>query len=158
MKKIVTLAEAVVIRNVAKQRKQKVVFTNGCFDIIHAGHIYNLRMAKLHGDLLFVGLNSDSSVKLIKTFNRPIVSDTYRAEVLSAIDVVDHIVIFYDATPLKIINALIPDVLVKGGDWKTENIVGRRAVEENGGKIVTLEPFIGVSTTKIIETILERYK
>lgn len=158
MEKLVTLSEAVIIRKEAKRRGKKVVFTNGCFDILHAGHIYLLRLAKLHGDILIVGLNSDASVRIIKGEKRPIISETYRSEVLSSLKFVDYIVLFYDATPIKLINAIVPDVLIKGGDWKVENIVGRNIVEEFGGKVVTLEPFSGISTTKIIETIIERYK
>ncbi len=140
-----------------KAKKKKIVFTNGCFDILHFGHVKYLEQAKQKGDILVVGLNSDSSVKKLKGANRPIFNQPARAEVLSALKSVDYVTIFNDLTPLKVIKALKPDILVKGGDWKTDRIVGKDFVELCGGEVVTI-PFIkGYSTRSTIETILKKY-
>jgi rfaE bifunctional protein nucleotidyltransferase chain/domain len=157
MKKIVNTYELKRIREGVKGEGKKVVFTNGCFDIFHRGHIDYLEKAKKLGDILIVGLNSDESVKKIKGEKRPIVPQDDRALVLSALGCVDYVCIFDQETPEELIKKLIPDVLVKGGDWEKENIVGRKIVEENGGKVLTIPEVEGRSTQKIIQTIINRY-
>ncbi|NQV17647.1 MAG: D-glycero-beta-D-manno-heptose 1-phosphate adenylyltransferase [Armatimonadetes bacterium] len=133
---------------------KKIVFTNGCFDILHAGHIQYLREAKNLGDILIIGLNSDKSTKLIKGKNRPINTELNRATVLAALEFVDYIVIFEEDTPFNLINLIKPDILVKGGDWKENEIIGSDIVKENHGKIISLSYKPGISTTGIIDKIL----
>jgi rfaE bifunctional protein nucleotidyltransferase chain/domain len=151
------ISELVGIRKALKQKMEKVVFTNGCFDIIHAGHVDYLSKAKACGDILIVGLNSDSSVREIKGKNRPIVSENERAFILSQLKPVDYVVLFNEPTPLQLIEQLIPDVLVKGADWAKENIVGREIVESNGGEVITINFITDQSTTNIIERVLATY-
>ena len=127
---------------------KKIVFTNGCFDLLHAGHVRYLKEAKRYGDILLVGLNADKSVGSIKK-NRPIVPEQERAEVLSSLAMVDYVVIFDELTPWELINALRPDVLVKGGDWKREDIVGSDLVKE----VYSLPYHKGLSTSGIIQKI-----
>lgn len=129
----------------------KIVFTNGCFDILHAGHVHLLVECKNFGDRLIVGLNSDSSVKKLKGKSRPINSEQSRATLLSAVEFVDAVIIFGEDTPEKLIQALSPNVLVKGGDWKKEEIVGSHFVLKNGGEVKTVSYLKGFSTTEIIE-------
>ena len=137
---------------------RKVVFTNGCFDIIHTGHVRYLKLAKGYGDVLLVAINSDDSVRNLKGEKRPIMSQAERAEVVAALGMVDYVTVFDEADPHRLIAELMPDVLVKGGDWDVENIVGKGVVETAGGKVFSL-PFIeGASTTGIVERILDRYK
>jgi D-beta-D-heptose 7-phosphate kinase/D-beta-D-heptose 1-phosphate adenosyltransferase len=157
MKKIASLDELNEIRERAKRDGKKVVFTNGCFDILHRGHVDYLEKAKKLGDILIIGLNSDKSVKKIKGEKRPIVPEDDRALVLSSLGCVDYVCIFDQETPEELIKKLIPDVLVKGGDWEKENIVGRKIVEENGGEVVTFPEVKGRSTQNIIQTIIKRY-
>jgi D-beta-D-heptose 7-phosphate kinase/D-beta-D-heptose 1-phosphate adenosyltransferase len=134
-----------------KRKGKKIVFTNGCFDILHVGHVDYLSKAKRLGDVLVVGLNTDSSVKKIKGKDRPINKESDRAMVLSALSFVDYITLFGETTPEKLIMKLRPDILVKGGDWKIEDIVGGAFVRSYGGKIKRI-PFVkGYSTTSIIE-------
>ena len=141
-----------------KQAGKRIVFTNGCFDIIHAGHVRYLKEARNLGDVLVVGLNSDESVRTIKGINRPIVPQGERAEVLSSLRDVDYVVIFNEPDPYNTIAALKPDILVKGGDWRIEDIIGRDIVESCGGKVCTI-PFIeGASSSRIIENIINKYK
>jgi len=140
-----------------KTKKKKIVFTNGCFDILHVGHVRYLRKAKNLGDILIVGLNTDHSVKLIKGENRPIVPQKERAEVLSALEFVDYIIFFNEPDPLRLIAALKPDVLVKGADWSKNLIVGREAVENAGGRVVRLPMVPGASSTQVIEKIIKTY-
>lgn len=155
LKKIGALkAELVRIRAKGK----RVVFTNGCFDIIHAGHVRYLRKARSYGDCLVVGLNSDASVRTIKGAGRPIVPQEERAEVLSALECVDYVVIFDDATPLRLIEAIRPDVLAKGADWAARDIVGGSVVRENGGRIRRVTLVKGRSTTNIIRRIIELHR
>ena len=135
-----------------------MVFTNGCFDIIHRGHIECLKKAKGFGDLLIVGLNSDSSVKKLKGDKRPILPQDDRAEILASLGMVDYVCIFEEETPQKIISALIPDVLVKGGDYRKKKIVGREVVESHGGKVFTVEEVKGKSTKSMIAGIITLYK
>jgi len=152
--KVISLKKIVKIRKELKKEGKKVVFTNGCFDILHKGHVHLLKRAKKLGDILIVGLNSDSSVKRIKGEKRPIFSVRDRAFVLSSIDVVDYIVIFNEDTPLKVIKAIEPDVLVKGADWDKNSIVGREIVESLGGKVVRIPLLKGFSTTSVIKKLL----
>lgn len=141
-----------------KAKGKKIVFTNGCFDLLHVGHIRYLEKARTLGDVLIVGLNTDRSVQTIKGPNRPILSEEERAEVLSGLWCVDYVTLFDEPTPLELITSLQPDVLVKGGDWAKETTVGREVMEESGGEVVIL-PFVeGSSSSNIIETILERYE
>ncbi|HUT84555.1 MAG TPA: D-glycero-beta-D-manno-heptose 1-phosphate adenylyltransferase [Thermodesulfobacteriota bacterium] len=138
---------------------KKIVFTNGCYDLIHVGHVRYLKEAKSHGDFLVVAVNSDSSVRKLKGEKRPLIPEQERAEVLSALSCVDYLVIFDEVDPHKIISYLKPDVLVKGGDWTVDTIIGRDVVEAAGGKVISLPYIEGdfSSTSKIIETIVERY-
>jgi len=136
-----------------RKRKKKIVFTNGCFDILHIGHIRYLKKAKALGDILVVGLNSDKSVKMIKGRARPLNKQGDRAEVLASLSYVDYVTVFSQRTPGLLIRALRPDVLVKGGDWKIEKIVGGDFVKSYGGSVATI-PFVkGYSTTSLIERI-----
>ena len=145
------------IVNTLKQDGKRIVFTNGCFDIIHVGHVRYLKEARELGDVLVVGLNSDISVRTIKGNNRPIVPQGERAEVLSSLKYVDYVVIFGEPDPYNTIAAIKPDVLVKGGDWGIDKIIGRDIVESYGGKVCTI-PFIeGASSSGIIEDILTKY-
>ncbi|MDP1853877.1 MAG: D-glycero-beta-D-manno-heptose 1-phosphate adenylyltransferase [Candidatus Omnitrophota bacterium] len=138
-----------------KKRDKKIVFTNGCFDILHFGHVKYLREAKKKGDILVVGLNSDSSVKKIKGKTRPLNREKERAYVLSGLSCVDFVVIFNEDTPYSLIRALKPDILVKGSDWHREKIVGADIVSKSGGKVFSI-PFVkGFSTTKLINKIIE---
>jgi D-beta-D-heptose 7-phosphate kinase/D-beta-D-heptose 1-phosphate adenosyltransferase len=140
-----------------KTKGKRIVFTNGCFDLLHVGHIRYLEQARSLGDALIVGLNTDRSVQTIKGPHRPILPEEERAEVLSGLWCVDYVTLFDESTPLELITSLRPDVLVKGGDWAKETTVGREVVEESGGEVVIL-PFVeGSSTTNIIETILMRF-
>ncbi|MBL7071321.1 MAG: D-glycero-beta-D-manno-heptose 1-phosphate adenylyltransferase [Candidatus Omnitrophica bacterium] len=136
-----------------KGRGKKVVFTNGCFDIIHKGHIKLLEKAGSLGDILIVAINSDNSVKKIKGIKRPINSARDRALVLSAIDVVDYVTTFSEPDPARIISKLKPDILVKGGDWKKHEVIGGDVVESCGGKVVTVRLEKGYSTTRLINAI-----
>jgi D-glycero-beta-D-manno-heptose 1-phosphate adenylyltransferase len=141
-----------------KQGQQKIVFTNGCFDILHPGHISYLRMARQLGDALIVGINSDQSVKKVKGGLRPILTQEERGQILSGLESVDFITVFDESTPHRLILTVLPDVLVKGGDWGLSEIVGREEVEAAGGKVVSLPYEPGHSTTRIIERILQRYR
>ena len=150
---LLSLEEAVKIRKECRRKGKKVVFTNGCFDIIHVGHIRLLKEASKLGDVLIIGLNSDDSVRKIKGPARPINSLSDRAEVLSSIRYVDYIIAFEEETPRRLISLLLPDVLVKGGDYRKDEIVGADVVEAEGGKVVTIPLVEGKSTTKLIERI-----
>ena len=139
--------------NAWKQAEEDVVFTNGCFDIIHRGHIEVLAQTADLGDRLIIGLNSDTSIQKLKGEDRPIIEEQSRAILLASLEFVDAVVIFSEDTPLKLISALLPDVLAKGGDYEIETIVGHEIVQQNGGK-VKLVPFVdGFSSTTIIEKI-----
>jgi len=135
-----------------------IVFTNGCFDLLHPGHVYTLTQAKTLGDVLVVGINSDASVKRLKGEGRPILSETERAVILAALEVVDYITVFAEDMPLEVIELLQPDILVKGGDWSPEAVVGKEVVERKGGKVVVIPYQEGFSTTDIIERILAVYQ
>lgn len=130
-----------------------IVFTNGCFDIIHAGHVYYLAEAAKHGDCLVIGLNSDSSVKKLKGDSRPVNNEEDRAMVLSALRFVDYVTVFDEETPYELIKLLKPDVLVKGGDYTFDTIVGADIVTANGGKVITIPILTGRSTTNTIEKL-----
>ena len=136
---------------------EKVVFTNGCFDLLHVGHVRYLAAARAFGDCLVVGVNSDASVRGIKGNTRPIVAQKERVEVLSALEAVDYLVLFNEQTPEKVIVALRPDILVKGADWPIEKIVGRDLVEGHGGRVMRVKTVPGASTTGLIERIVKRY-
>ena len=140
-----------------KSEGKKVVFTNGCFDILHAGHVRYLTAARGLGDRLVVGMNSDASVRRIKGPNRPVSCEDDRAEVLAALAVVDAVTLFDDDTPEKMIGMLLPDILVKGADWPIDKIAGASAVLRNGGSVQTVPLLEGRSTTGIIETIVHLY-
>ena len=141
-----------------KAKGKRIVFTNGCFDLLHIGHIRYLEEAKSLGDILVVGVNSDRSVRSLKGPNRPILPEEERAEILSGLECVNYINIFDEPTPLELISSLQPQVLVKGGDWTKEAAVGKEVVERSGGEVVIL-PFVeGSSTSNLIEAILKRYE
>jgi rfaE bifunctional protein nucleotidyltransferase chain/domain len=140
-----------------RQAGKKIVFTNGCFDILHVGHIRYLAAARSEGDLLVVGLNSDISVRSIKGDRRPLVNQDQRAEVLTSLVWVDYVVVFDEPDPLRLIQTLKPDVLVKGADWGEENIIGAEFVKATGGKIIRAELVPEASTTRIIERIVKRF-
>ncbi len=136
---------------------KKIVFTNGCFDILHVGHVRYLREAKKKGDALVLALNSDRSVQAIKGDKRPIVPEEERADVMAALEMVDYVTIFEELTPLALIETLKPDVLIKGGDWEEEKIVGRDAVLSWGGQVAVIPEIKGASTTNIVEKIRTVY-
>ncbi|MBL0701440.1 MAG: D-glycero-beta-D-manno-heptose 1-phosphate adenylyltransferase [Desulfosarcina sp.] len=138
-----------------RKNGKKIVFTNGCFDILHAGHVRYLAAAGAEGDILIVGLNSDKSVKLIKGNKRPIISQTQRAEVLAALEPVNYVTIFNEPDPFKLICRIKPDVLVKGADWEEKDIIGADIVKKNGGKIVRVDIVQQISTSDIIQRIMD---
>ncbi|MBW6485918.1 MAG: D-glycero-beta-D-manno-heptose 1-phosphate adenylyltransferase [Syntrophobacterales bacterium] len=140
-----------------RKKGGKIVFTNGCFDILHAGHVRYLKQAKAAGDILVLGLNSDSSVRKIKGEKRPIVPQEERAEVVASLRSVDYVTIFEETTPLKLIELLKPDVLVKGADWSEKDIAGRDSVLSWGGRIELIPVVEGASTTNIIGKICLAY-
>ena len=142
----------------ARERRKRIVFTNGCFDLIHVGHVKYLQKARSFGDLLILGLNSDASVRRLKGEKRPLIGEAERAHLLAALDCVDYVVIFDEDTPLNLIEAIRPDVLVKGGDYTREGVVGHDLVESYGGKVELVQFVDNRSTSGIIEKILERYR
>jgi D-beta-D-heptose 7-phosphate kinase/D-beta-D-heptose 1-phosphate adenosyltransferase len=145
-----------IIDRLRKERK-KIVFTNGCFDILHVGHTRYLEEAKKQGDVLVLGLNSDDSVRSLKGKKRPVIPENERADVVAALESVDFVTIFPELTPLELIEYLKPDVLVKGGDWKEEQVVGRKSVEKWGGRVIIIPEIKGSSTTNIVEKIMKVY-
>ena len=151
--KIYSLKELENKVNTWKQVGEEVVFTNGCFDIIHRGHIEVLAQTADLGDRLIIGLNSDSSIQKLKGKNRPIIDEQSRAILLASLSFIDAVVLFSEETPINLINTLKPDVLAKGGDYEISTIVGHKVVQENGGKVI-LVPFVdGFSSTTIIDKI-----
>ncbi len=134
-----------------------IAFTNGCFDILHVGHVRYLKEARNTADVLVLALNSDASVREIKGEKRPLVGEDERAEVLAALECVDFITIFSEPTPLALINLIKPDILIKGGDWPEEKIVGRDEVRKWGGRVVVIAEVKGKSTTNIVDKIIEVY-
>jgi len=157
--KIKTQQELLRIRQTAKKSNKRVVWTNGCYDILHAGHVLYLQRARECGDLLFVGLNSDNSIRATKGSQRPIVRENERAIVISALECVDYVIIFDQNSPIDIIKKLQPDIYAKGGDYTIDTInqPERRAVESYGGDIVLLPGVAGNSTTAVINKILRAY-
>ena len=151
--KIVSLAECTRLVEIRKKMGQRIVFTNGCFDILHAGHVEYLQQARKQGDFLVVGLNSDHSIRSIKGENRPINEESRRARVLAALGCVDAVVLFSDDTPLNLISTLLPQIMVKGADWQEDAIVGAREVKANGGKVVRIPFTTETSTSRIIKKI-----
>lgn len=157
-KKIVDLDNALKIVSDLRSKGKKVVFTNGCFDILHMGHIRYLCEAKSLGDFLIVGLNSDNSVKRIKGSFRPIQDERSRAELLASIGFIDMVILFEEDTPIQLITRLRPDVLVKGGDWDIKDIVGAKEVLEAGGRVEVIRYLPNYSTSSIVERILRSAK
>jgi len=155
--KIKSVEELRPLLEILRGMGKKIVFTNGCFDLIHTGHTRYLAQAKSLGDLLVVAVNSDDSVRMIKGKKRPINSQADRAETLAALDTVDFVTTFNEPDPSKVIAQLQPDVLVKGGDWPVEKIIGHDIVEARGGKTISVPYIEGASTTGIIEKILKKY-
>lgn len=157
-KKIFQLNDLVEIRAELRRRGSKVVFTNGCFDLLHPGHVHLFREAKKLGDVLIVAVNDDSSVKKIKGRGRPVFPLEERLEVLEALEDIDYLTSFQEETPAKVIKTILPDILVKGGDWKREEVVGREDVENAGGKLVIIPYIEGHSSSGIIERIVSSAK
>jgi len=153
-RKIYELGEFLEVRRELKKQGQKVVFTNGCFDLIHAGHVRLFQEAKKHGDVLVVALNDDASVRKLKGPSRPVFPLAERWEILEAIGAIDYLTSFSEETPQKIIAALVPDVLVKGGDWRPGEVVGKNEVEAAGGKVVIVPYLKGHSTSSVIKKII----
>jgi len=151
--RVLSLHEAILRFAGEKRNGRCIVFTNGCFDLLHPGHVETLEKARALGDALIVGVNSDRSVRQMKGTGRPIVPEQERAEVLAALDCVDAVVIFDEPTPREIVSALLPDVLVKGGDWASDQIIGREEVEDAGGRIVSVPVVAGYSTSAMVEKI-----
>ena len=152
---VLNLDEAILQFGREKRNGRRVVFTNGCFDLLHPGHIQSLEMARGLGDALIVGINSDASVRQLKGEGRPLLPELERAEILAALESVDAVVIFDELTPREVIARLLPDVLVKGGDWAGDRIVGRDEVEAAGGRVVSAPVLPGYSTTEIVRKIRE---
>ena len=151
--KLLTRAAAARAIGAARRRGERVVFTNGCFDLLHVGHVRSLEQARALGDRLVVAVNRDASVRAQKGPGRPIVPARQRAEIVAALACVDWVVLFGEATPLRTIRALRPDLLAKGGDWPLDAIVGRADVEAWGGRVVRLREIPGVRTTALVEAI-----
>ena len=154
--KLLSRAAAAGIVARARRRGERVVFTNGCFDLLHLGHVRSLEAARRLGDRLLVGVNGDASVESLKGPGRPVVPARQRAEVLAALACVDWVVVFAESTPLALIRSVRPDVLAKGGDWARRAIVGREEVEGWGGRVVRLREIPGVRTTRILARAARR--
>jgi rfaE bifunctional protein nucleotidyltransferase chain/domain len=150
---VTSLPKLVAERGAWRAEGRRVAFTNGCFDVLHPGHIALLEAAQREADVLVVGLNSDRSVRKIKGPGRPVIPEAERGETLLALEAVDRVVVYDEATPLDVIRALVPDVLVKGADWRLEAIVGRDVVEAAGGRVVRTQLVPGRSTTAILDRI-----
>jgi rfaE bifunctional protein nucleotidyltransferase chain/domain len=153
MTKILSIDQLRLERERMKSEARRVVLTNGCFDLLHPGHVRFLAEAKSLGNCLIVAINSDRSVREIKGPDRPILNENDRAEVLAALSCVDFLTIFDESTPLRIISILLPDILVKGGDWSLDQIVGRAEVEAAGGRVISLPYSDGYSSSMLIERI-----
>lgn len=157
-RKIKTLAQ---IKSIAKRLKAKgikIAFTNGCFDLLHWGHVKYLQDARKSADILIVGVNSDASVRRIKGRGRPITSQLDRARIIGSLWCVDHVVIFSQDTPLELIKLVRPNILIKGADWKKSHIVGSKEIEEFGGRVLTIRLIKGRSTTNLIKRVLKKHK
>jgi len=150
---VLTLEEIILRFGKEKRNGKRVVFTNGCFDLLHPGHIECLETARALGDVLIVGINSDESVRTLKGPGRPVIPAEERAEILASLECVDAVLVFEELTPQRVITALLPDILVKGGDWPGNQIVGREEVEAAGGKVVRVEMVEGYSTSEILRKI-----
>jgi len=150
---VLTLEALILQFGPGKRNGRRVVFTNGCFDLLHPGHIKLLEAARSKGDALVVGINSDDSVRALKGAGRPVIPEQERAEILANFESVDAVVVFDELTPQKTVAALLPDILVKGGDWPGNQIVGREQVEAAGGKVVLIDVVEGYSTTEILRKI-----
>ena len=153
MGQIVTRVELKRLIDAMKHEHKRVVFTNGCFDILHPGHIRMLEKARSLGDALIVGINSDPSVQEIKGPQRPLIPESERAEVLAALESVDFVTVFGETTPRELIAEILPAILVKGSDWGPDEIIGREEVEAAGGQVISIPLEAGYSTTKLIERI-----
>jgi rfaE bifunctional protein nucleotidyltransferase chain/domain len=151
--RIFSLHDAILKFGRAHRGEQRIVFTNGCFDLLHPGHVETLEAARALGDALIVGMNGDASVRELKGEGRPVVCEQERAEVLAALECVDAVVIFNELTPRETIAALLPDVLVKGGDWAGDQIIGREEVEAAGGRVVSVPVVPTYSTTAMLQNI-----
>ena len=158
MSKITDRDSLVEERRRLRSEGKRLVFTNGCFDLLHPGHVRYLAQARALGDALVVALNSDASVRALKGEGRPVLDENERAEVMAALEAVDYVIVFDEETPRELIAELLPDVLVKGGDWSVDEIVGREEVEQAGGEVLSLPYVEGSSTTDIIERILKHSK
>jgi D-beta-D-heptose 7-phosphate kinase/D-beta-D-heptose 1-phosphate adenosyltransferase len=157
MGRVVGLRELQRIRRRLRRERRRVVFTNGTFDLLHRGHVEYLASARACGDVLIVGLNTDASIRRIKGPGRPINGNRDRAAVVAALGSVDYVCLFADDTPARLIRVLLPDVLVKGADWKKEEIVGAHLVERHGGRVVRIKLTAGRSTTGMLRRILDAY-
>ena len=155
--KICTLSEASAFVTTHRKQSKKIVFTNGCFDLIHPGHVDYLEKAKALGDILIVGINNDHSVATLKGSKRPICNQKDRCLILAALSSTDYIVLFAEETPINLIKTIKPDILVKGGDWQPEQIVGGVEVSSYGGTILSLPFITGYSSSRLIDRILELY-
>ncbi|MGH7797759.1 MAG: D-glycero-beta-D-manno-heptose 1-phosphate adenylyltransferase [Candidatus Binatia bacterium] len=151
--KLKSLDEIAGVAAQARQSGKSVVFTNGCFDLLHRGHVHILRQAKAAGDVLIVGINSDRSVETIKGPTRPILPENDRIELIAAMEMVDYVVLFDEPDPYQLIAAIKPNVLAKGGDWSADKIIGADIVERDGGRVAVIPYLKGFSTTEIIERI-----
>jgi D-beta-D-heptose 7-phosphate kinase/D-beta-D-heptose 1-phosphate adenosyltransferase len=151
--KLKTVEELASIAAQARTNGKIVVFTNGCFDLIHRGHLHMLRQAKAQGDLLIVALNSDASVKALKGEDRPVMTEADRVELIAALEMVDYVVVYDEPDPYRVITAIKPNVLAKGGDWSPDKIIGADVVEQNGGRVAVIPYLQGFSTSEIIERI-----
>lgn len=155
--KIYNRKELVTILQHLKSKSEVVVTTNGCFDVLHLGHLRYLQAARKLGDCLVVAINSDTSVRQLKGQNRPLVPEDERAEMLAGLACVDYVVVFPELTPVELLSELKPNIHVKGGDYKLEQLIERDTVEANGGKVIVGLNVPGKSTTDLIEVICERY-
>jgi rfaE bifunctional protein nucleotidyltransferase chain/domain len=155
--KIISRSRIAPLVDDLKKKGKKIVFTNGCFDLLHAGHVRYLQEARSLGDFLVVGLNSDQSVRQIKDPSRPLIVEQQRAEILAALECVDYVVLFDEADPFRLIDEIKPDVLVKGADWSMDNIIGADIVMAYGGKVQRVDLVPSISTSEIIDRILTRY-
>lgn len=153
MGRVVSIEELILHVAEHKRNGERAVFTNGCFDLLHPGHIRGFEQARALGDVLIAAINSDSSVKFLKGEDRPILPEHERAELLAALEAVDYVVIFDELTPREVVARVLPDVLVKGGDWGENEIVGREEVEAAGGRVVSIAIEPGYSTSALIEKI-----
>jgi len=156
--KIIAREKLTPILDGLRKKGKRIVFTNGCFDLLHVGHLRYLKQAREEGDILILGLNSDRSVRELKGEARPLFPQDERAELLAALSMVDYVVIFDERTPLDLIKEIRPDVLVKGGDWKVKDIVGLREVKAAGGEVVVVPQIPGKSTSNLVAQIIQKHQ